>query len=132
MPIASVGTVGDVLTAVTMVSPTNVWIVGYSSDGGNYRTLMEHWTGASFTTVATPNVGSSTNMLMDISFASPTDGWVVGESYMSGDADGYDGLVLHWDGGSWSVTPSGNSTASSSRLLAETAVAISSARSGRR
>ena len=122
VPIAPEGTVGDVLTAVTMVSSSNVWMVGYSSDGGNYSNLMEHWTGSSFSTVAAPNVDTSTNMLMDISFASATDGWAVGESYMSGDADRYDGLVEHWDGGSWSVVPSANSTTSSSRLLAVSAV----------
>src|SRR6266542_1582697 len=118
--IHNAGTVQNVLADVTMVSSSNVWAVGYKSNGGNYRTLVEHWNGTSWRAIDSPNVGSS-NMLLDVAFDSPADGWAVGGSYIRGGDDGYNGLIEHWDGTSWSVSTSPNSKATSDRL---TAVAV--------
>ncbi len=53
------------LFGVALISASNVWTVGYSTPigGGFDRTLTEHWNGASWSIVSSPNVGSSNNDL---------------------------------------------------------------------
>src|SRR5204863_6550919 len=41
---------------VTVISPSNVWAVGYyTAAGGHNRTLIEHWNGNKWSIVASPN-----------------------------------------------------------------------------
>jgi hypothetical protein len=118
----NVGKVANVLAEVTAVSPNDVWAVGYKSNGGNNRTLVEHWNGTSWKAVASPNLGKSANMLLDVAFDSPSDGWAVGGTYVSGGDDGYDGLIQHWDGSTWSVVKGPQSPDTSDRLVGATVV----------
>src|SRR5262249_28134816 len=54
-----VGTNSNVLTAVAVVSATDIWAVGYSTAAsGVQQTLTEHWNGTSWNVVASPNVGT--------------------------------------------------------------------------
>jgi hypothetical protein len=79
---------GDALTGVSVVTPCDVWAVGYQQAGFISQTLTEHWNGLAWTPVPSANPGGSSN---DTGFAavavkSQTDGWAVG-SYQDGSAD---------------------------------------------
>ncbi|HEX5302905.1 MAG TPA: hypothetical protein VFW50_38520, partial [Streptosporangiaceae bacterium] len=93
---------GDGLNGVDQLSACNVWVAGGSGGG----TLIEHWTGGStWTVVPSPNPGAGSNSLNSINGVSPTDIWAVGtDSNADGSAE--QGLILHWDGTSWTQTPS--------------------------
>jgi len=94
---------GDSLSAVAMLNACNVWAVG---EAGNGTTLIEHWTGGStWTVVPSPSPGELFNFLSSVRGISPTDMWAVG---FDANADGSveKSLILHWDGKSWTQTPS--------------------------
>jgi hypothetical protein len=84
----------NILSAVTMLSPTDGWAVG---DGA--ATL--HWDGTSWTKVGLVIHGIA---LMGVSFASADDGWAEGNSVYSGPG-GQAAMLLHYSGGTWSVYP---------------------------
>lgn len=45
-------------------APSDVWVVGdQEGHNGKFETLTEHWDGASWTVVATPDPGSTGNHL---------------------------------------------------------------------
>ena len=100
-----------VLQAVTAISPTDVWAVGYSGTEipATSRTLTEHWDGRRWTIVPSPNVRSprsvTNNILFSISGSRRDNLWAVGS--WGSVAGGYGGkgdhaLTLHWDGRRWS------------------------------
>ena len=54
------GDVRDMLFAASALSPSDVWVVGdQESTRGIFQTLAEHWNGATWTVVPTPDPGSS-------------------------------------------------------------------------
>ncbi len=91
----------DFLYGVAVVSASDVWAVGFYSNGnGNAeQTLTEHWDGNSWSIVSSPNVGFSSNYLFGVAVVSTSDVWAVG--YV-----GNQTLTEHWDGNSWKVIPS--------------------------
>lgn len=100
-----------VLRAVTAISPTNVWVAGYSGGVRSLvtRTLIEHWNGRRWRLVPSPNVrskrGVTNNILFSISGSRADDVWAVGS--WGSVAGGYGGrgdhaLALHWNGQRWS------------------------------
>ncbi len=61
------------LTGITVISPTDVWSVGGSTDQqGVIHTYIIHWNGTIWSVVSSPNVPHETNMLMGISGAAHT------------------------------------------------------------
>jgi hypothetical protein len=106
VPSPSVGTGGSTLNKVTAISANSVWAVGYSNVSTTPRhTLIEHWNGASWLVVPSPNVGKSDNFLYGLTPVSASDIWAVGY-YHTG--KGYRTLTEHWGGVVWSVVPSPN------------------------
>jgi hypothetical protein len=101
------------LRGVSVVSPTDIWAVGYYVDGVTNRTLTEHWNGTAWSVVASPNVGTGNNFLNAVSAQSTGDVWAVGYS-MSGTSKRT--LVEHWNGTAWSVVASPNATSSDNQL----------------
>jgi hypothetical protein len=102
------------LTAVAALAPNDVWAVGNSipvvNPLGASLTLIEHFDGASWTVVPSPNVGphsaSQNNNLLGITAVSSTDIYAFGR-VMAADGSGHQStLVLHWNGTSWSLIPS--------------------------
>jgi hypothetical protein len=88
--------------AVTMVSPNDVWAVGYYEIGeGLIKTAILHWDGSTWTRVASPNTDGDYNELTSISAVSADDIWAVGEARGP--------FMVHWDGTAWSAvgTPQG-------------------------
>ena len=110
------------LLGVAAVSANDVWAVGdFGASAPMYqRTLIEHWNGAKWTIVPSPNVAnSSQNTLTAVAAVSATDVWAVGYSLTSNNKT----LIEHWNGSSWSIVPSPNVGSFGNWLTAVAAVA---------
>ncbi|MEO8286548.1 MAG: S-layer homology domain-containing protein [Chloroflexota bacterium] len=93
------------LNDVSVVSPGNVWAVGYAADN-DVITLIHHWDGFSWNVVPSPNAAGITNELNSVDAVSASDIWAVGFSWTG--ADYYTTLIEHWNGTEWSIVPSPN------------------------
>jgi hypothetical protein len=91
IPSPSPGTYnGNVLNAVSAVSPNDVWAVGWYQSGATGQeggALTMHWDGKAWTVVPNP----SRWMLHAVTAISSNDVWAVGEQ-----------SILHWNGTNWS------------------------------
>ncbi len=94
------------LTSVSAVAASDVWAVGRDGnhDGGPLdQTLTEHWDGARWTIVPSPDPGGSSqdNDLWGVAAVATGDVWAVGGvgSFLS--PAGSAPLAMHWDGSSW-------------------------------
>jgi hypothetical protein len=99
--LASTAGQGDNLQGVSAVSATDAWAVGYQCSNAqcsepdlSYSSLIEHWNGTKWSTVASPNP-TVNDQLTGVSAVSATDAWAVGNG-SSGP------LILHWNGTTWS------------------------------
>src|SRR6267378_4518560 len=111
------------LYGVTCVSASNCWAVGFSqSIVGAYninRTLIERWDGTSWAIVNSANTSALDNYLDGVTCASASDCWAVGY-YFTGNAvqNGvYQNLIERWDGTSWAIVNSPNTSATLSNFL---------------
>src|SRR6266536_3301682 len=94
----------NTLLGVTAIAPSDVWAVGYTvSLDDPYQTLTMHWNGAAWSIVDSPNYTfpGAYNALLDVSATGPSDVWAVGGSPLGGVSGR--GLLLHFDGVSWSL-----------------------------
>jgi hypothetical protein len=116
VPTPNDGTGQNVLESVSAVTPSDVWAVGFrqAAPGSPRVTLIEHWNGASWSVVPSPNVGSDENFLWSVSARTTSDVWAFG-SYS---VPWFQTLVEHWNGASWSVVPSPNLDGGSNVLYA--------------
>jgi hypothetical protein len=108
----------DELTGVSAVSASNVWAVGYScSTAGckSFKTLIVHWNGRKWSTVASPDPGTVFNFLYGVTAVSATDVWAAGSEIPDGSALSTS-LVLHWNGRKWSRVHSPNVSGESTTL----------------
>src|SRR5262249_39157236 len=121
LPSPSPGGVDNQLYGVAAVATSDIWGVGYftpRSTGAN-QTLIEHWDGASWSVVSSPNAGSTINQLSDVAAVNATDVWAVGLSSPG------QTLVEHWDGASWSIVSSPNQGSALNQLDGVAAVTAS-------
>src|SRR5207249_1903346 len=90
---------------VSAISSNDVWAVGYYTDGPQ-RTLVEHWDGAQWSVIPSPNASTLNNILRGVAAISANDVWAVG-SYMYYPYEGisFGTLALHWDGNNWNTVP---------------------------
>lgn len=109
----------DTLNAVTVVSPTNVWAVGYiNSQSGIGSTLIEHWNGTQWRVVTSPNPGISTNVLTGVTQIPGTRQlWSVGYDYTSQGQT----LISQWKNRVWTTISSQNPGTSNNILSSVTA-----------
>jgi hypothetical protein len=94
------------LFAVTIVSATDVWVVGdYTPTASSliYQTLTEHWNGTAWTVMPSPNNGIQDNTLSSVTALTTTNVWAVGTSQSSKVS-----LIEHWNGTTWSIIASPN------------------------
>ncbi len=97
------------LTAITHVPGTaELWSVGIYNADFHWLTLIEHWDGASWQVVPSPNHPDADHYLRSVFAVAPNDVWTVGRYDPQG--GGSSTLILHWDGVSWSIIPSPNPT----------------------
>jgi hypothetical protein len=101
---------GNLFKGVSARTATDVWAVGGGASPTNNRTLAARWTGAAWTTVATPNPSTNCqdgniqwagNTLNAVASISATNAWAVGHGCYSVKT-----LAEHWNGSAWSIVPS--------------------------
>ncbi|HJT55577.1 MAG TPA: hypothetical protein VJ761_03705 [Ktedonobacteraceae bacterium] len=107
----------NLLVGVTSISASDMWAVG----DFNGKTLAEHWDGAKWTLVKSPN-GKSGSQFTAVSAVSSNDVWAVGIQDTAGPATGLRTLIEHWDGTKWKVIPSPNASSEGDDLYAVTAI----------
>jgi hypothetical protein len=96
------------LTSVACSAAGECWAVGSTNTGFvGYQTLVEEWTGSSWSIVSSPNNGTQDNVLNSVACASSTNCWAVGQ-YESGAGMPQQSLIEQWDGVSWSIVTSPN------------------------
>ena len=98
------------LRGVTCVSASECWAVGYSYNGIlPLQTLIERWDGTSWAIVTSPNTSATQdNDLYPVTCVSASECWAVG-NYYNGSA--YQTLIERWDGTSWAIVTSPNTSA---------------------
>jgi hypothetical protein len=102
------GSVSSGLDSVSVISPTNAWAVGTSSNGSTAQTMIEHWDGQSWTIVPSPTPDGD-DQLNSVAAISATYAWAVGLTNPSRCSNGpveCGTLIEHWNGQAWSVVPS--------------------------
>jgi hypothetical protein len=92
------------LNAVTALASNDVWAVGTVLES-NWKTLILHWNGSTWSRVTSPNLGSAGNNLFGVGAVSANDIWAVGSAN-----NGNNSLALHWNGSAWSLVASPNGT----------------------
>ena len=94
------------LRAVAAVAADDAWAVGRYLDPGaptRQRTLIQHWDGAGWGVVPSPNAGfRGDNLLTSVDAISATDRVVAVGSHLAGETNS---LVEVWDGGKWRLGP---------------------------
>ncbi|MDQ2805371.1 MAG: hypothetical protein M3Z04_00400 [Chloroflexota bacterium] len=97
-PNAAYGFLGG-LDGAAAPTAHGLWTVG-----GDAHDQIVHWDGLTLATVETATtmlVPTNTITLAAVSASGPEDVWVVGSYAASGGADKGQGLILHWDGYTW-------------------------------
>lgn len=94
------------LSAVTAVSPNDVWAVGTFQDAnGTYRSLAEHWDGTAWAIVASPNPTDPSfpnTFLRSIVAVSSSDVWAVGYAESAPMTSAHP-VIEHWNGSAWAL-----------------------------
>lgn len=95
-----------ILSAVTALSSTDVWAVGYDVFYGGQQSLALHWDGTAWSVIPTPTItqglgNPADDALNSITAISSHDIWAAGSFNY-----GNQGLIEHWDGTSWNVVTS--------------------------
>lgn len=96
----------NLLEAVTCTSSTDCWAAGYYqviAQSDDYRTLIEHWDGSSWSIVPSPNPDPGENLLHAVTCVSASQCWAAGEFYNN---NGTGALFERWDGNSWTFVES--------------------------
>ncbi len=102
-----------ILSGVAAISANNVWAVGrFTSDSNpSPRALALQWDGTHWQVGALPNPGTTEDAFLAVTRVSASQElWAVGYENSSpiGPPPVPQTLIEHWDGTSWSVTPSPN------------------------
>lgn len=96
----------NTLNGVSVDKATDAWAVGYLGDTlfSNPSTLVEHWNGATWTIVPSPNDGANASELLAVTSIDPNNVWAVG--YELTNPSGTQTLIEHWNGNTWTVVQS--------------------------
>ena len=106
----NVGSGENRLLGVTAVSPTNAWAVGsfFDSASDGTKTLIQHWDGAAWTIVPSPNADAPST-LGAVDALSANDAWAVGNFVADPSSEGgARTLIERWNGSVWEIVPSPN------------------------
>jgi hypothetical protein len=111
---------GSGFNAVAAINANDVWAVGYRAGGlpefqAVTVTLTAHWNGSTWTAVPSPNISNRTHALLSVAAIATNDVWAVG--YYRNMGELYQTLILHWNGSSWSITPSPNFPGAENQLF---------------
>jgi hypothetical protein len=109
---------GGYLNDVAAASADDAWAVGA---GMFNRALIEHWDGAAWTRVPSPDPEGGT-VLNGVAALSATNAWAVGGTNDTGQT-----VIEHWDGDAWTQAPSPTPAGTSSDLYGVAATSASNA-----
>ena len=116
VPSANANTMSNYLKSVTCTSTTSCWAAGFYSNGAVPQTLVERYDGTSWSLAGSPNTSASdTNQLFGVACTSTANCWAVG--FYRGTSTPDQTLVEHFDGTSWSIVASPNSSPVESNAL---------------
>ncbi len=130
VPSPNPGADWNYLFAVSATSAKDAWAVGYDSLPAGpgtviSGTLILHWNGTTWSRIPSPNPSRDFNQLDGVSAVSATSVWAVG--YDQTKAGGYQPLILHWNGTTWSQVPSPKVSMFTAALAAVSAISAKSA-----
>ena len=92
-----------VLSGVTCPRITSCWAVGYQTESGATRTLIEHWNGRKWSLTASPSVARSADTsLSGVSCSARLNCWAVGAATLGSAKQ--EPIAEHWKGRKWSLT----------------------------
>ena len=114
---------GASLDAISVLSPTDVWVVGWQRASA-HLTLTMHFDGSGWTVVPSPNISTAfdaDNELRAVAAAGRDDVWAVGMfQNQQTSIHQHRTLALHWDGTSWTIGSSPSPGHSSELFAAAT------------
>lgn len=98
--------VDAMLRDVSMISPSDVWVVGHWN-GDRRHPLSLRWDGAAWTTLPTPDSpdGSTTYVLNAVDAVTANDAWAVGGVVETLNPAKATPLLLHHNGTAWTEAP---------------------------
>ena len=98
------GPSSPVLHGVTAVASNDVWAVGDNDEvpGVGITTLIEHWNGSAWSIVPSPTPGAYP-ILNAVAARSSTDVYAVGSNEPSVNGGVQQGMILRWNGSTWSA-----------------------------
>src|SRR6266487_833474 len=101
----NLGAQANSLSGVAAVADNDVWAVGWAWNNrlSAYRTVIEHWNGATWSLVRSPNATNGYNLLNGVAVVAANDVWTVGFSSDSNFIN--HSLTLHWNGAAWTIVP---------------------------
>lgn len=122
------GTTGaDFLYRVTCVSTSDCWAVGSVNEGAAGVILAQHWNGAAWVAVPTPNAADSPNTaLTGVTCNSTSDCWAVGYAISASNTSNYESFIQHWDGVAWLSVTLPNPQSTQSNFLEDVACSAAS------
>ena len=120
-----VGANQNTLFGVSELPNGHSWAVGYYTDANWVdQTLIEHYDGATWSVVPSPNPGAQRDILTSVAAISDNDVWATGEQMDT--AGTWHTLAEHWDGTSWAVVPSADPGAGGNEFFGVHAVSSTS------
>jgi hypothetical protein len=111
VPLADPGTTYWHVESVSVRAPDDAWAVGNTAGGHAGGNLVEHWDGSSWSVVEAPSPPPDTltadayPSLSAVDAVSPTDVWATGQTENVAPVGQSNTVALHWDGSSWTRTP---------------------------
>lgn len=105
-------------------SSSHLWAVGYSQPEMcpcNETTLVEEWSGGSWSIVASPNSSTYNNLLEGVAALGAKNAWAVGFTADS-NFQNEQTLIEQWDGTAWNVVTSPNVASQSNYLYGVTQI----------
>jgi hypothetical protein len=108
--------IGDnILFGVAAIASNDVWAVG---NEGSLSTLAEHWDGAAWNIVPTPdfNPNATNEVLVGIVALSSDNIWTAGQYIVPLEGSAQFTLTENWDGSNWNFVPSPDKRNSNNRL----------------
>jgi hypothetical protein len=118
----------NALVQVSADSATRTWAVGYDGYNGNFRTLIQRWTGTKWAVVPSPSIGPLDNVLSGVATASRTSAWAVGYTSVNRPLRIYHRAMIEgWNGRTWRVVRTPRAGTSDSDLWGVTALSATNA-----
>jgi hypothetical protein len=115
---------GSELDALTVITPTNAWAVGFydPTGDGESRPLIVHWDGQKWSRVKVPYPRrSGQTLLTGVDAVAPDDVWATGQTGQNGTQISRT-FVVHWNGVSWHRVPSASEPQSTNHLVSVAAM----------